>query len=543
MTLPTFRKTAFDLGILALLSLPVPANAQWTWTKRTSVSSETTWDGMTRDSVGNIFCAGVSNKLPSPNTRAFVVARYRQDTVLAWNSRLVGTGFSTGHSTVALDAKGHVYVMGLFKNAVTRPDSTTFTSALDACFIAKFDTTGKHIWSKPLGFPDYRSFQVTADGTLGVHANITFATQAAWGDTTFAVTAGDYLLEFDTDGNLARKVKTLELTPATTVRQVWWREPGRLRIVHGRNSPYPNEPHTLKVSEADLETKAIAPAADSAVFIPTAANELSFQQFEYEEKTGNLFVMATVRTGKAVLNGKDTLSPWPDNQLRLHHLIELNPRMEVEGRFMLSNPQVFAVRDSQIAVAAIVHRSSGFISDHDTLKVGGPDDSHVLYVIGRDYKFRKKAFIISPGSGSSGNVATRLVIDGEGAVFLNMTAHHTLSYIRASDTVHITTPLATSASVSAISKLGNPAPLSIAHRGSAARFRAMHLRLEAHADQLRIDRKGAFKYSVSTLSGKILLSGRGRDRVFCDLGGMASGSYLVRTVSGNRVESAWLRLE
>jgi hypothetical protein len=526
-----------------LAFLPRPVSAQWAWAKKISISTESHWRGFAMDSSGNFYFSGISDKMAQPNPRAFVVVKYNSDTTAGWDGRLYGPATITDHSDVGVDAAGNVYAIGTFKGTVTRPDSTKLVSVGDGCLVVKYDSKGKHQWSKVLALADYTSFKVHSNGTLGVHVpNFMAANNVAWGDTTFNLPAGDGYLEIGAEGNLLTVTGLTALSPSP-IRWLESPAPGKLRVVNGLKGLYPGEANYLKVAEIDLASKAITSKPDSAKITSTISGNPDLEQFQYEEKTGHLFLMAYTRTGSMKVNDKDSLTPWLNNLSHVYHLLEFNEKMELVNRFMHTNPVLYAVRDSQIVVQAVVHRNAGFFSDHGTIAAKGPADGHMTYVMDRNLKFRKRGMVEAPSSGSTDITPVGVVIDAQGGIFLGMKAGYTVNYQRANDVLTFAAPLATSAAIFVVSKMGDSAAVGIADRGRAFAARSARMHVDPFASLVRIERKGRFSYDLTDLSGKSLIKGKGIDAVECDVSRFASGSYLVRIDAGGQPETFPLSVE
>lgn len=540
---PTFRLFPFLLAS-TLACLPARISAQWAWAKKVSLSTESHWLGFTRDARGNFYFAGISDRMAQPNPRAFVVVKYNADTTLGWDGRLYGPATLSTHTDVNVDAAGNVYAIATFTGTLRRPDSTTLVSIAEGCLIVKYDSTGAHRWSKVLGVGNYTSFKVHSDGTLGLHIpNFAAANNLVWGDTTFNLPNGDGYLEISAEGRLLTVNGLNALSPDSPIRWVESPAPGKLRVVMGAQSTFPGTPNFIKLADIDLATKAVAARPDSAKFTASLSGGVSLERFQYEAESGHLFLLANVREGSIRVNDKDSLSPWLNNLSKVHHLLEFDEKMELVNRFMHTNPKLFAVRDSQIVIQALVHRNAGFLSDHGTLAAKGPADGHVTYVMDRNLKFKKRAMVEAPSSGSTDITPVGLAIDAQGGVFLGLKAGYSVNYQRAGDVVSLSAPLATSAAIFVVSKMGDSAAVGIADRGRAPRASLARLRTHASGLKVRIERKGRFRYELTGPSGKSLLQGQGVDAAECDVSRLASGPYLVRIDAGGSRETLPLSVD
>lgn len=121
--------------IIAVIAMSfVNGFAQWQSAQKDSASAETHWDGFCLDSSGNMFCAGISDKFPAPDTRKIVITKFDKDLNKIWDVRLVG-GATIYHTSIGVDAAGNSFTIGKFTGTVTRTDGSKFTSASSAHFI------------------------------------------------------------------------------------------------------------------------------------------------------------------------------------------------------------------------------------------------------------------------------------------------------------------------------------------------------------------------------------------------------------------------
>lgn len=532
--------------LLAFACLPGRSLAQWASGKALSISTESHWHAFAMDSSGNQYVAGISDRMPQPNPRAFVVVKYGKDTAKAWDGRFYGPTTISNHVELGVDADGDVYAIYVFKGTLTRPDSTQITSVAEACLIVKFDSKGKHLWSKRLGVGEFTSFKVHGDGTLGVHIpNFTAANGVTWGDTTFNLPAGDGFLEISGDGALlsVTGINALSASAGAPFRWVDSPAPGKLRVALGEASTFANTPNFLKLADIDLATKAVTAKPDSAKFTRTLSGGITLEQFFYEEKTGHLFLLTNAREGTVKVNDKDSLAPWINNLSKVYHLLEFNGKMELINRFMHTNPRMYAVRDSQIVIQALVHRNAGFLSDHGTIAAKGPTDGQITYVIDRSLKYKRKALVECPASGNSNVSPADLHIDAQGEIFLGLEAGYTLNYPRARDVLTFPAPLATSAAIFVVSRMGDSTVVGIRENRRGFRSPQARLRYGPAGSSVRIERMGAFRYELTDLSGKALRRGDGIGSAVCDLSRVAPGSYLVRIEAGGLRETLPLTVE
>ncbi len=175
------------------------------------------------DAAGNVFVAGKhlstgfilgSTTLTDPG---LFLARFDGDGNAVWAKNLPGTGIDFINS-LALDAKGNVFITGTFGSKTLTFGSTVLTNLGGDCpqgcqdvFVAKYDANGNCLWAKSAGgsASDYSQAAATdASGNVFIGGGF-YSTTLSFGSVTLkrsdktAIIGGDmFVAKFDGDGNL-----------------------------------------------------------------------------------------------------------------------------------------------------------------------------------------------------------------------------------------------------------------------------------------------------------------------------------------------------
>ncbi len=129
-----------------------------TWAQRFGSTGPDNGQCVTTDAAGNIIFAGYysgtvdfgTGSLTNAGGSDIVLATYTSAGVPTWSKRFGGTAndFAT---RVALDSGGNIFLCGYFGSTIDFGGGTLTTAGLDDGFIAKFNSTGVHQWSKKFG--------------------------------------------------------------------------------------------------------------------------------------------------------------------------------------------------------------------------------------------------------------------------------------------------------------------------------------------------------------------------------------------------------
>jgi hypothetical protein len=140
------------------------------------------------------------------------IASFSQAPNWLWAKNAVGTG-NMAYS-VAVDALGNAYVLGVFEDATITFGSYTLTNAgygyTGAMFLVKFNTNGNVVWAKSadVGYDGAGTFAISADGSGNTYvtgyytgSTITFDTITLTNNTAGLV-SDMFLTKFDANGNV-----------------------------------------------------------------------------------------------------------------------------------------------------------------------------------------------------------------------------------------------------------------------------------------------------------------------------------------------------
>ncbi|HEX6792126.1 MAG TPA: SBBP repeat-containing protein [Candidatus Krumholzibacteria bacterium] len=152
------------------------------------------------DAAGNVFVTGYISGAD------IVVIKYTAAGTMAWIKMLGGTGYDEGLA-ITTDALGQVLVTGSFSGTVNFGGGDLSTSSVDEwdVFLAKYTTNGTHIWSKRFGGIDLEEGTcVRADASGNVYVAGYFAGTVSFGGSSLTSTGADvdlFLAKYDVSGN------------------------------------------------------------------------------------------------------------------------------------------------------------------------------------------------------------------------------------------------------------------------------------------------------------------------------------------------------
>lgn len=114
------------------------------------------------DSSGNVFITGIfgatmnagGDALTSNGLEDVFVAKYSPSGDHLWSWSHGGSGSDLVHS-MAVDADGNVIITGTFIGSVNLGGQTLDGAGSTDIFLAKYSSTGTHLWSRALGGPDF----------------------------------------------------------------------------------------------------------------------------------------------------------------------------------------------------------------------------------------------------------------------------------------------------------------------------------------------------------------------------------------------------
>ncbi len=159
------------------------------WSKRFGDASEDLGRGVAVDGSGNVLVTGYfygtanfgGGNLTSAGSSDIFLAKYDASGVHQWSRRFGGSSEDSGYA-VALDGLGNVLVTGYFTGTASLGSGNLVSAGFDDVFLAKYSASGAHQWSRSFG----GSFQdlgrgVAVDGAGNVFLTGSFATTANFG--------------------------------------------------------------------------------------------------------------------------------------------------------------------------------------------------------------------------------------------------------------------------------------------------------------------------------------------------------------------------
>ena len=189
----------------ALATVPVHE-----WSQRFGLAGFDQGNGVATDASGNVFItglfAGTANfggaNLVSGGGDDIYLAKYDANGVHQWSKRFGGTTTDVGFN-VAADPSGNVVVTGNFQGVVNFGGGALMSAGDNDIFVAKFDASGAHLWSKRFGSSAAeQGYGITVDASGNVIIIGTFQNSVNFGGG-FLVSAGFsdmYLAKFDANG-------------------------------------------------------------------------------------------------------------------------------------------------------------------------------------------------------------------------------------------------------------------------------------------------------------------------------------------------------
>jgi hypothetical protein len=142
------------------------------WSKRFGDGATQYGNGVTADALDDVLVIGNfggtvdfgGGALTSASSVDVFVAKYDPTGKHLWSKRLGGASGQSGNG-IATDGAGNVLVTGIFDGSVDFGGGALTGAGGADIFVAKYDPTGKHLWSKRFGDADQQlSYCVAADG-------------------------------------------------------------------------------------------------------------------------------------------------------------------------------------------------------------------------------------------------------------------------------------------------------------------------------------------------------------------------------------------
>lgn len=131
---------------------------QWVWTAGGFASDATTALAAAPDGgfVAALSFTGVAKFGPTElKTRGYddvVLVKLSKDGALEWSTQLGGEGTDQVRR-IAVDGNGNVFVLGTFQQTIDVGGGPLTAAGANDLLIARFDASGRHVWSKRVGNP------------------------------------------------------------------------------------------------------------------------------------------------------------------------------------------------------------------------------------------------------------------------------------------------------------------------------------------------------------------------------------------------------
>jgi chitodextrinase len=172
---------AGNIGISSNVNLIVninnPVGGEFIWTKRLGGTLVDAGCNVKTDNSGNIITAGYfmgtvdfgGGPLTSAGGYDIFVAKYDSTGQHIWSKRF-GSSEDDSAKAVAVDASGNVLVTGYFMGTVNFGGATLTSLGMKDIFVAKYSSTGAFIWAKSFGYlmSDDIGYDVAVDSSGNV---------------------------------------------------------------------------------------------------------------------------------------------------------------------------------------------------------------------------------------------------------------------------------------------------------------------------------------------------------------------------------------
>ncbi len=134
------------------------------WTRQFGTAEEETGMAIARDGSGNVIIAGYTfGDLVSANTDTtkatpdVFVAKFDAFGFRLWTRKIGTPAYDLAYG-VAADSSGNIYVAGATAGSLPGNPTGHAVAGLSDCFLAKFDASGTHLWTRQLGAAGYFTF-------------------------------------------------------------------------------------------------------------------------------------------------------------------------------------------------------------------------------------------------------------------------------------------------------------------------------------------------------------------------------------------------
>jgi FlgD Ig-like domain/Beta-propeller repeat len=199
---------------LAFVVIARPSSAQHPthlWSQRFGSTSDDVGQGVAVDGSGNVFMTGRfigtvdfgGGGLVSAGFDDIVVAKFSPTGAHLWSQRFGSTGLDRGLA-IAVDGSGNVTVTGAFSGTVDFGGGPLVSAGGQDIFVASYDASGAHLWSKHFGDTgDDRGRGIAVDGSGDVLVTGQFAGTVDFGGGNLVSSVGSddiFLAKYDSSG-------------------------------------------------------------------------------------------------------------------------------------------------------------------------------------------------------------------------------------------------------------------------------------------------------------------------------------------------------
>ncbi|UCF04547.1 MAG: SBBP repeat-containing protein [bacterium] len=187
------------------------ANGNHLWSKKFGGTNIDKGWCVDTDGSGNVFITGIfrntidfgGGPLTSAGNYDIFLAKFASNGNHTWSKRFGASGYDLGKG-VNTDGSGNVYITGGFYYTVNFGGGPLTSAGNDDIFLAKYDASGNHLWSKRFGDSDYEEgSSVGTDISGNVYFSGRFAGTVNFGGGTLISTGGYdlYLAKFSSGGS------------------------------------------------------------------------------------------------------------------------------------------------------------------------------------------------------------------------------------------------------------------------------------------------------------------------------------------------------
>lgn len=199
-----------------------PKQLQYRWSKQAGGLAQDYGQGIAVDSTENSYVTGVFSDsakfgtvtLKSAGAQDIFLAKFDSTGELRWAIRTGGLNADEGHG-LAVDASGNIGVVGSSQSKASAREMTAMRAGSDDIFIARYDNSGKLLWSKYAGGNEAdRGTAIAQDAAGNSYVTGYFQGEAVFGEgeprAEILKSAGStdiFIAKYNTSGNLlwARK--------------------------------------------------------------------------------------------------------------------------------------------------------------------------------------------------------------------------------------------------------------------------------------------------------------------------------------------------